>query len=54
MYAACRVTLGRAAEIAGIPQMQFQRELATRRVPLHYDHADLSRAGVNSVNCKLA
>lgn len=42
MYAASRVTLGRAAEIAGVPQMQFQRELAARKVPLHYDHADLA------------
>lgn len=42
MYAAGRVTLGQAAEVAGVPQMQFQRELATRKVPLHYDQADLA------------
>jgi predicted HTH domain antitoxin len=42
MYAASRVTLGRAAEIVGVPQMQFQPELAARKVPLHYDHADLA------------
>ena len=41
MYAARRITLGRGAEIAGIPQMDFQRELARRRVPLHYDLDDL-------------
>lgn len=42
MYAAGRVTLGRAAEIAGVTQMQFQRELASRKIPLHYDRADLA------------
>lgn len=42
MYAAGRVTLGRAAEVAGVPPMQFQRELAARKVPLHYDQADLA------------
>lgn len=41
MYAAKRITLGRAAEIAGLTQMQFQRELASRKVPLHYDLDDL-------------
>ena len=42
MYAASRVTLGRAAAIAGVSQMDFQRELAIRKVPLHYDQADLA------------
>ncbi|MCX6595727.1 MAG: UPF0175 family protein [Acidobacteria bacterium] len=32
-----RVTLARAAGIAGLHQMDFQRELAQRKIPLHYD-----------------
>lgn len=31
-----RVTLARAAGIAGLHQMDFQRELAQRKIPLHY------------------
>jgi predicted HTH domain antitoxin len=42
MYAAERVTLGRGAEIAGVLQMEFQRELARRRIPFHYDRAELA------------
>jgi predicted HTH domain antitoxin len=40
MYAARRVTLGRAAEVAGLTQLDFQRELGRRKVPLHYDLED--------------
>lgn len=36
-----RVTLGRAAEIAGLTQLDFQRELASRGIPIHYDVEDL-------------
>ena len=36
-----KVTLGRAALIAGMNQMDFQRELAKRKIPIHYDLADL-------------
>ena len=32
-----RVTLARAAAIAGLHQMDFQRQLAQRKIPLHYD-----------------
>jgi predicted HTH domain antitoxin len=42
MYAGRHVTLGRGAEIAGITQIQFQRELAGRKIPLHYDREDLA------------
>lgn len=41
MYASHRVTLGRAAQIAGVDQLEFQRELARRRIPLHYDLEEL-------------
>jgi predicted HTH domain antitoxin len=44
-----RVTLGQAAILAGLPQLKFQRELALRRISLHYDmedlEADLRRSG---------
>lgn len=36
-----RVTLGRAAEIAGLTQLDFQRELASRGIAIHYDVEDL-------------
>ena len=36
-----RVTLGRAAEIARLTQLDFQRELGSRNIPLHYDMEDL-------------
>jgi predicted HTH domain antitoxin len=36
-----RVTLGRAALVAGVPQLHFQQELARRGIPLHYDLTDL-------------
>ena len=36
-----RITLGRAAEIAGSTQSDFQRELGRRGIPIHYDVADL-------------
>ena len=31
-----RLTLGQAALLAGLPQMDFQRLLASRNIPLHY------------------
>lgn len=36
-----RVTIGRAAEIARIPQLDFQRELGRRGILVHYDLDDL-------------
>jgi predicted HTH domain antitoxin len=41
LYADRRVSLGRAARIAGISQPEFLRELGRRRVPMHYDLAEL-------------
>jgi predicted HTH domain antitoxin len=35
-----RVTLGQAAEIAGISQSEFLHELGRRRIGVHYDEAD--------------
>jgi predicted HTH domain antitoxin len=36
-----RITLGRAAEIARLPQLQFQKELGRREISIHYDVEDL-------------
>lgn len=36
-----RITLGRAAEIARQTQLDFQRELSRRGIPIHYDIEDL-------------
>jgi predicted HTH domain antitoxin len=36
-----RITLGRAAEIARTTQLDFQRELGRRGIPIHYDLEDL-------------
>jgi predicted HTH domain antitoxin len=37
-----RVTLGRAARIAGLSEPEFLRELGRRRIPVHYDVADFA------------
>jgi predicted HTH domain antitoxin len=43
-----RLTLGQAALLAGLPQLDFQRLLASRDIPLHYGREameqDLERA----------
>jgi predicted HTH domain antitoxin len=43
-----RLTLGLAAQFAGLPQLDFQRLLASRDIPLHYGieamERDLQRA----------
>lgn len=36
-----RLTLGQASNFARMNQLQFQRLLATREIPLHYDIAEL-------------
>jgi len=35
-----KLTLGQAARLAGMSQLQFQHLLASRRIPLHYDVAE--------------
>ncbi len=40
LFADRRVTLARAAKIADVPFLTFQRELAKRRIPLHYEMED--------------
>jgi predicted HTH domain antitoxin len=43
-----RLTLGQAASLAELPQLDFQRLLASRQIPLHYGvdamEQDLQRA----------
>jgi len=36
LFAEEKVTLGQVAEIAGIPQFLFQKELGKRKIPIHY------------------
>ncbi len=36
-----RITLGRGAEIAQVSQLDFQRQLSARNIPIHYDIEDL-------------
>jgi predicted HTH domain antitoxin len=31
-----RLTLGQAAQLCSLPQLDFQRLLASRRIPIHY------------------
>jgi predicted HTH domain antitoxin len=42
LYVDRRVTLGRAAEIAGISKPAFLDALGQRRIPINYDLADLA------------
>ena len=42
MYAANHLTLGQAAELAGIPHGTFQRELGRRHIVAPYDLGDLN------------
>jgi predicted HTH domain antitoxin len=43
-----RLTLGQAAQLADLPQLDFQRLLASREIPIHYGveamEQDLQRA----------
>ncbi|MEI6410458.1 MAG: UPF0175 family protein [Bacteroidota bacterium] len=35
-----KVTLVQASQIAGLHQSQFQKEIARRKIPIHYDIDD--------------
>lgn len=43
LFAQERLTLGQAAILAGIGQLDFQRVLAARDIPLHYGMEELER-----------
>ncbi|MEY2427885.1 MAG: hypothetical protein QOJ40_770 [Verrucomicrobiota bacterium] len=42
LFVSEEATLGQAAEIAGLPQAAFLKELGKRRIPLHYGHEELA------------
>ena len=42
-YQHFKVSAGKAATFAGLSRIAFWRELATRKIPLHYDVADLEQ-----------
>ena len=52
LYVSNEVTLGQAAETAGISQTQFLEELCKRKIPYHYDLDDL-KEDVQSVDLLL-
>jgi predicted HTH domain antitoxin len=41
LFARERLTLSQAARLANLPQLDFQSLLAARRIPIHYDVAEL-------------
>jgi predicted HTH domain antitoxin len=41
-FAAEEVTLGQAADIAGVSQTELMGELSRRRIPLHYDRGEFA------------
>ena len=38
-----KLSLGKAAKLCGLHQFQFQKILATRKIPIHYDIEDLKQ-----------
>ena len=41
LYANRRLSIGKARELAEMSLWQFRQVLAARRIPVHYDEADL-------------
>ena len=41
LFVAEEATLGQAAEVAGLPQAEFLRELGQRHIPIHYGAEEL-------------
>lgn len=42
LFVAEEATLGQAAEIAGMPQADFLKELGARHIPIHYGMDELA------------
>jgi predicted HTH domain antitoxin len=42
LFVSEEATLGQAAEVAGLSQAKFLRELGKRRIPIHYGAEELS------------
>jgi predicted HTH domain antitoxin len=38
-----KLTLSRAARLAAMPRISFQKLLASRQIPIHYDAGDLHK-----------
>jgi len=36
-----KISIGKASQLAQMPLLQFQHELAIRKIPIHYDESDL-------------
>ena len=36
-----KISIGKASQLAQIPLLQFQQELAARKISVHYDESDL-------------
>jgi len=36
-----KISIGKAANLAQLPLIKFQHELAIRNIPIHYDESDL-------------
>ena len=43
LYQQGRITLAQASRFAGMTRLQFQHLLASRRIPVRYDVADLEK-----------
>jgi predicted HTH domain antitoxin len=41
LYKEERLTLGQASKLAGLHQIEFQKELAAHEIPIHYGETDL-------------
>ena len=41
LYSQGRLSIGKARELAGMSLWEFRQVLASRRIPVHYDLADL-------------
>jgi predicted HTH domain antitoxin len=52
LFVSNEVTLGQAADTAGISQTQFLEELCKRKIPYHYDLDDLKN-DLNAVDMLL-
>ena len=42
LYTQGRLSVGKARELAGLTMWEFRQLLASRRIPPHYDEADLN------------
>jgi predicted HTH domain antitoxin len=54
LFAEEKITLGQAALIAGMHQIQFQKELAKRKIPVHYGEEEYRRDLETIAKMKLA